>query len=146
MTVQQNICDVRDRIILYWRGQWRKPTWHTVDAGTLQYYLCTDPNQNNVKINPEATLTVKFESIEDYNGEQPGSNSFDTATPMQLNTEYEGSITNEDTACDYYKFVMEEPGVIGISGLEYPFFAEIDKEDKNGNTTLVANTYWVDNK
>ncbi len=62
---------------------------------------------------------------------------------MQLNTEYEGSITNEDAAYDYYKFVMEEPGVIGISGLEYPFFAEIDKEDKNGNTTLVANTHGV---
>ena len=129
---------------LYYTGEDSAETyWHTVDAGTLQYYFCTDPNQNNVKINPEATLTVKFESIEDYNGEQPGSNSFDTATPMQLNTEYEGSITNEDTAYDYYKFVMEEPGVIGISGLEYPFYAEIDKEDKNGNTTLLANTHGV---
>ena len=97
--------------------------WHAVDAGTLQYNIATDFNKNNVKINPEATLTAKFESINDYNGELVGNHSFDTATSMKLNTLYEGSIVGQDSEDDYYKFVMDKPGKIMVTCSGYPFSA-----------------------
>ena len=113
--------------------------WHAVNAGTLQYEIHTDYNKNKVEINPEATLTVQFESINDYNGELAGNHSFDTATPMKLNTKYEGSIVGQDSKEDYYKFVMDEPGKIMVTCSGYPFSAVLYEEDVNGNTNMLMN-------
>lgn len=113
--------------------------WHAVDAGTLQYNIATDFNKNNVKINPEATLTAKFESINDYNGELVGNHSFDTATSMKLNTLYEGSIVGQDSEDDYYKFVMDKPGKIMVTCSGYPFSVVLYEEDVNGNTNMLMN-------
>ncbi len=117
--------------------------WHTVNNETVTCeFQVTNLQDEYQNFNKEATLTVKFESINDYNGELAGNHSFDQATPMQLNTAYEGSCVGTDYKDDYYKFVMEKPGlaVVTHSGA---FSAQVWEEDENGNTDKIRS---LDNK
>ncbi len=117
--------------------------WHTVNNETVTCeFQVTNLENDTQNFNPEATLTVKFESINDYNGELAGNHSFDQATPMRLNTLYEGSCIGTDYEDDYYKFVMEKPGsvVVTHSGA---LSAQVWGENGNGNTYSIRS---FDNK
>lgn len=121
----------------YWSGQ-----WEALGTDTLRTYWCTVKEQEKTfdikgkykkTINQEATVTIQYQSIDEYNGEIEDNNSFDTATPIELNTEYEGDYG--DGGKDYFKFSFEQSGLVEIDLGKVAF--NLYKEDANGNVSVI---------
>lgn len=115
--------------------------WITVNKG--KYYLKLDAEG---KSNSEANIHIEFESTADYFGEKEDNDTLDEATEMILGERYEGNYSKEDDE-DYYKFVLDSPGLIEISSedvredelMSYRIF----EEDDNLNVNEIYRNYDV---
>ena len=95
--------------------EWVKSTesmnsgWITVNKGQYYSRFYADGASNR-----EANVYIEFESNTAYYGEKEGNDTFDEATEIILGERYEGNYSKADDE-DYYKFVLEAPGLIEIS-------------------------------
>ena len=86
------------------------------------------------EINSEAKLNIQYQKLIQYNGEKEDNDTFDTATFMKNNVQYEGNESSPEDF-DYYKFEMEKPGLVNIKFKNNTSHDTITlySEDKNGN-------------
>ena len=107
----------------------------TVNPG--EYILEMNPVRPNL-INNEATVKILYQRASEYVGETEDNDSYETATILQNNIEYEGNYSKNSDK-DFYRFTMEKPGKAELSltykkeEQEFPSY-ELIREDENGNT------------
>lgn len=80
----------------------------------------------------EAKIMVQYQMEGTYNGEIEDNDNFDTATLMKNNTVYDGDYSKKNDV-DYYKFSLEQAGLVDIKSTKFGFV--IYNEDNNGNVT-----------
>lgn len=163
-------------------------SWHVKllnkDGSELQKFSTSSktdaPNETNYKIGLPAgeyyihisgssatekvpySFTVKYEQGNYY--EKENNNTIETATPMELNKKYHGTLQDWFHDVDYYKFTLKSPGEVSIQmslvpgsrwdvvlvtedGKYYTSFTTDDSDYVTGTTNRVvglpAGTYYV---
>lgn len=115
--------------------------WITLKPGEYSGYVA-HANWWGSAVNREAKLIIKYETLDEYNGEFEDNNTFDQANLIEHNTVYEGNIRLDDK--DYYKFQMESAGLVNITGQNLRnnpnSYIELNiyEEDEYGNVYEIA--------
>ena len=112
--------------------------WISVTQGSFEFYL-----KNSVTLDRSAKFMVYYQSSGQYYGEIENNDSFDNATYMESNVEYEGNWTKTGDV-DIYKLTMLYPGLVQISTAsenESDTF-DIYEEDENGNVFFINRFFY----
>ena len=112
--------------------------WISVTPGSFEFCL-----KNSVTLNRNAKLMVYYQSSGQYYGEIENNDSFDNATYMEPNVEYEGNWTKTRDV-DIYKLSMLYPGLVQISTASKNGSDSFDiyEEDENGNVFLINRFFY----
>lgn len=112
--------------------------WVSITAGRVLFRVDASPNR-------EARIMVQYEEIGQYTGESEDNDTFDTANLIETNMTYEGNYSKGGD-CDYYKFIMQKPGLaeINIATIRYEY--DLYEEDVNGNVYKIVRKIESDKK
>lgn len=107
--------------------------WVTVKPGAFQGYIIN--GEYCTRVNREARFIIKYERLDEYQGECEDNDTYDTATMILPNTTYEGDFSKRNDI-DVYRFQTMNPGLVQIiiqNAHNTKIDATLYEEDKHGN-------------
>lgn len=107
--------------------------WITVKNGKAIFSVSSG-YYSHLSINRESKVKIEYEALGTYAGEIEDNDSLDTANSIENHIKYNGNYSKYND-CDYYKFTMEQSGVVELNATNQDY--TLYEEDDNGNVYKV---------